>query len=327
MIAFLLTLTLSLAACGGYLLLARRWQILDLPNERSSHELPTPHGGGLPLYLAFFAGVAIATLTGWNVQAHYLIFLVTAAALVAIGVIDDFRGLSLRLRFVLYAMCCLGTVAVLGPFGSAGTAMPLLLGGLAVLALLWLLNLYNFMDGIDGIAAMQCILACAGASLLAIQQGADPAFLQFCLLLAAAQVGFLVWNWPTARLFMGDAGSVATGYLLGALAIFGSVQEYLPITCWAILLGCFIVDASVTLAWRMATGQPFTQPHRQHAYQRLSRHFGGHLPVVFILLAINAVWLLPLAWFAAMYPKYGFLLVILAYLPLLAGMAKASKLG
>jgi Fuc2NAc and GlcNAc transferase len=322
-----MTLVFSMVACGVYLLMARRWQILDLPNERSSHHQPTPHGGGLPLYLALLAGVWVAGASGWHAEPDYLLILGTALALVSIGMLDDLRGISLRLRFVLYAICCLVTVLLLQPFGPPVTWMPLLAALLAVLALLWLLNLYNFMDGIDGLASMQCILACAGASLLAWQRGADLAYLQFCLLLLAAQMGFLVWNWPPARLFMGDAGSIPSGYLLGGLAILGAARGYLPVACWLILLACFIVDASVTLLRRIVSGEPFTRPHRTHAYQRLSRHFGGHLPVVFILLALNAVWLFPLAWVAALFPKYSFLLVILAYLPLLAGMAKATKLG
>jgi len=194
-------------------------------------------------------------------------------------------------------------------------------------ALLWLLNLYNFMDGIDGIAALQCIQVTVTAALISWFMAGDPDYVLYCLMLAAAHLGFLLWNWPPARLFMGDAGSVPTGFLLGALALLGEVQQSLPLACWLILLGAFVVDASYTLVWRMATGQPFTQAHRLHAYQRLSRHLGGHLPVDMALLALNTLWLTPLAVVAAMWPKFSILLVILAYLPLLFGMAKAGKLS
>ena len=203
-----------------------------------------------------------------------------ACGLAVLGVLDDFRGLSVRLRFSLYCFSCVLAVLVIqAPLVDpdvAGLALALV----SVFALLWMLNLYNFMDGIDGYAATQCIVACASAALLAWGQGAAGHYLLFCLLLAAAQVGFLFWNWPTARLFMGDAGSIPTGFLLGALALLGQAQGYLPLTCWLILLAVFITDASVTLLWRMLTGQPFTQAHRKHAYQSLSRHLGGHLPVV-----------------------------------------------
>ena len=316
------TLLLSLVFCGAYLKVARRLQILDRPNERSSHSQPTPHGGGVPLLLALGLGVAMAGVA-WPGQ--YLLLMALAFGLAVLGVLDDFRGLSVRLRFSLYCFSCVLAVLVIqAPLVDpdvAGLALALV----SVFALLWMLNLYNFMDGIDGYAATQCIVACASAALLAWGQGAAGHYLLFCLLLAAAQVGFLFWNWPTARLFMGDAGSIPTGFLLGALALLGQAQGYLPLTCWLILLAVFITDASVTLLWRMLTGQPFTQAHRLHAYQRLSRHLGGHLPVVLLLLALNGLWLFPLAWASAIFPKFSILLVILAYLPLLGGMAKVRE--
>ena len=328
MIAALVTLLLSVFLCGCYLALARRWRVIDRPNERSSHSVPTPHGGGLPLFAALLLGVALAAVSGLTWDTEYLVLLGLVMVLVATGVVDDLRGLPVGLRFVIYGLCALVATDTLYPFFSVEFAFAnWLLGALAAVALLWLLNLYNFMDGIDAFAAVQCIVACAGVALIALQRGADPAYMQFCLLVLAAQIGFLCWNWPPARLFMGDAGSVPTGFLLGGLALLGGMRGYVPLACWAILLGPFIVDASTTLAWRMSTGQPFMRPHRMHAYQRLSRDLGGHRPVVLILIALLALWLFPLAWLAGLYPKYGVLLVILAYVPLLAGMAKAFKLG
>lgn len=321
MMAVGLTLLLSAALCGAYLLLARRWQILDRPNERSSHQMPTPHGGGVPLLLAFAAGLAISG----NWSTPYLLLAGVALVLMLVGIVDDLRGLSVRLRFAAYGLCSLLVAELL--LQSASTAAPWLLIGFWALVLLWSLNLYNFMDGIDGIAAIQCILACGCAALLVWQRGGDSDYMLFCLLLAAAHIGFLFWNWPPARLFMGDGGSVPTGFLLAGLALLGAVQGVLNPLCWLVLLAPFVADASGTLLWRMATGQPFTRPHRLHAYQRLSRHWGSHVAVDLLLLALNALWLAPLAWAVEIWPKYGFLLVILAYIPLLAGMAKVRKLG
>ncbi len=315
------TLLLSAALCGIYLLLARRWQIVDRPNERSSHQAPTPHGGGVPLLLAFGAGLLL--VGGWD--APYLLLAGAAAMLMVVGVVDDLRGLSVRLRFAAYGLCSLVVAELMLQPGAA--LLPWLLTGFWVLVLLWSLNLYNFMDGIDGIAALQCILACGTAVLLVWYRGGDGQYALFCLLLAAAQLGFLLWNWPPARLFMGDGGSVPTGFLLAGLALLGAVQGQLNPLCWLILLAPFVADATGTLLWRMATGQPFTQPHRLHAYQRLSRHWGSHQSVDMLLLALNGLWLAPLAWAVEVWPKYGFLLVILAYLPLLGGMAKVRKLG
>jgi Fuc2NAc and GlcNAc transferase len=126
---------------------------------------------------------------------------------------------------------------------------------------------------------------------------------------------------------MGDAGSVPTGFLVAAIALLGAVQGYLNPLCWAILLAVFITDASWTLVWRLATGQAFMQPHRLHAYQRLSRYWDSHLSVDMLLLAINVMWLFPLAWAVQAWPSYSVILVILAYFPLLCGMAKVGRLA
>lgn len=327
MTAVLLTLFASALFCGVYLRLAHRWQIFDHPNERSSHQRPTPHGGGLPLVLAFLLGLASAALMGTQWNPLYLWLAVGAAFLTLLGVLDDLHSLAIRTRLALYSLVCVfSAVLVLEPFAAAA---PMVLG-LAVIAafgLLWMLNLYNFMDGIDGIAGVQCFLACCSAALLSWLDSGDVQYALFCLLLAAAHVGFLLWNWPPARLFMGDAGSVPTGYLMGALALVGAAGGQLTLAAWLILLAAFITDASYTLIKRIFTGQPFTKPHREHAYQRLSRQWGGHLPVDLGLIALNGLWLFPLAWVSTTWHKFPVLLVILAYLPLLLGVAKIRKFG
>ncbi|QFU75339.1 glycosyltransferase family 4 protein [Halioglobus maricola] len=321
--ALLITLAISIVLCGLYLKLARRLQIMDLPNERSSHTLPTPHGGGTAMLVAFSLGLAAAAWMGMAWHSQYLALAGGALLLMLVGVVDDLRGLPVRLRFSFYALCSVVLVSVLlKPHGGQW-----LVALVAAFALLWMLNLYNFMDGIDGIAALQATIACVGAAIISWFYAADLQYFFFCLLLAAAQLGFLCWNWPPARMFMGDAGSVPTGFLVGGLALLGAVEGTLPLACWLILLAVFVTDASYTLVARMFAGERFTQPHRTHAYQRLSRHWGGHLPVDMLLLAINALWLFPLALTTSLCPKFSFLLVILAYIPLLYGMAKARKVG
>ena len=202
-----------------------------------------------------------------------------------------------------------------------------MVGVLVALVMLWSLNLYNFMDGIDGIAALQTVLACCFGAWLSLRSGHGDSYAMLCLLLAAAHAGFLIWNFPPARLFMGDAGSVPTGFLLAAIALLGAVQGQLNPFCWVVLLAVFITDASWTLVWRFSTGQPFTQPHRLHAYQRLGRHWGSHLRVDVLLLAINVLWLFPCAWLIQTWPSYSIIFVILAYLPLFYGMARIRRLA
>ncbi len=319
------TLSASILFCGLYLRLARRWQILDTPNDRSSHLLPTPHGGGAPMLLAFTFGLLLAAwwIGPWPVAYWQLAGI--AFLLMLLGIADDLWSLSVRLRFTVYGLGCLASVLLLRPMADTGLLEAVLVL-VAALAMLWLVNLYNFMDGIDGFAAIQCLLASSAAALLSWRGGGHD-YALFCLLLAASQLGFLVWNWPPARLFMGDAGSIPTGFLLASLALVGAAEGGPGLACWLVLLAMFIADASWTLLWRIATRQAFTQPHRLHAYQRLSVRWGSHLRVDLLFVAVFCCWLLPLAWMVETYPKYAFLLVILAYLPLLLGMAKTRPLA
>lgn len=323
-----ITLVLSALLCGLYLLLARRLQLLDTPNSRSSHTMPTPHGGGAALIAAFVLGLAIAAGLYGHWDRSLVVLAAGASLLGLLGIVDDLRQLSVRLRLTLYGLLCLLlSLIVLYPlwensFWYGGLAVVL-----ATVAMLWFLNLYNFMDGIDGIAAIQAVLACVGAAWLSGASGNSSNYALFCLLLGASHLGFLVWNWPPARLFMGDAGSVSTGFLLAGLALIGAVQGQLSGWCWLVLLAVFITDTSCTLLWRVVTGQPYTRPHRLHAYQRLSRHWGSHLRVDLMLVAINLLWLYPLAWAVQSWPNHALFLVILAYLPLLLGMAKSGRLA
>lgn len=321
--AIIISLVLSVVFCGVYIQLAKRWRIVDHPNERSSHQRPTPHGGGVPLLLAFLFGFLMvgqwATPYPWLVTGTF--------ALMLLGVLDDVRSLSVRLRFAVYGVVGFSTaIFLLNPAMASMGFIELAMIMAFAFAIVWALNLYNFMDGIDGIAASQCVLACLAAAFLAAGQHGEIQYSMICVLLASCQLGFLVWNWAPARLFMGDAGSIPTGYLLAGLAGYGAIEGIVPFACWAILLAVFITDASWTLMWRMYSGQKFMQAHRLHAYQRLSRHWGSHRRVVFLLVVISLFWLFPLAWAVSQWPGNAPYLVILAYFPLMIGMAKVRKL-
>ncbi len=308
-------LVISLLACGVYRRAALRWRILDIPNERSSHTVPTPRGGGIGVLLGLGAGWSLALLfMPWSPLYSYL--LTASVFLMLIGVIDDRIGLPVILRFLIYGVACFFTVWVL--------LWPLPLWAFMLFGLyaLWLLNLFNFMDGIDGIAAAEVLFVGSAASLLSALGQADVEFMTFNLMLVAACAGFLAWNWAPARLFMGDTGSIPLGFLLAALSLSGVI----PLYCWLILLAAFIGDASITLLWRAATGQQVTRAHRLHIYQRLSRHWNSHARVVWAMTAYNLLWLAPLAILSLFWPDWLPASLLLAYLPLLFLWFKAVKL-
>ena len=327
MSSVLVTLVLSILLCGIYRRFALSRAFLDRPNERSAHSRPIPHGGGVPLLLAFAVGLLCAAWWGAEWGAPYRLISVVALLLMVLGIVDDLRGLSVRLRMLSYsALCVLVAFVLMRSTPMIGQGLLVIATLLVALALLWLLNLYNFMDGIDGLAAIQTVLACSMAAWLSWDAG-HAAYALFCLLLAAAHAGFLVWNFPPARLFMGDAGSIPTGFLVAALLVLGGVGGQLNPLCWLVLLAPFITDTTWTLLWRLASGQAVTQPHKTHAYQRLSRRWGSHLKVDGLLLALQVLWLFPIAALAHKLPDHALFLVILAYLPLLFGMAKIRRLA
>jgi Fuc2NAc and GlcNAc transferase len=190
---------------------------------------------------------------------------------------------------------------------------------LAVLGLAWLLNLFNFMDGIDGLAGLQAVCVSVGGACLAWLAGAPDAG-RAPLLLAAASAGFLVWNRPPARIFMGDVGSGFLGLMLGVLALDAARVRPGLLWGWAVLLAVFVADASVTLLRRALRGERLSAAHRSHAYQRLVRRWGGHRPVTVLVGAIDVLWLLPLALATVHWPAAAAALTALAYAPLLVGV-------
>jgi Fuc2NAc and GlcNAc transferase len=265
--------------------------------------------------------------------------LLGAGVLVAlIGFVDDHGHIAARWRLLAHfvaaswALVWMGGLPPLMVFGvvvDAGWLGQVL----ATLYLVWLLNLYNFMDGIDGLAGVQAIAACAGAALLCLLEATTVAAWSAPMLLLAAVSGFLCWNFPTARIFMGDAGSGFLGLMLGVLSIQAAWINPAFFWAWLILLGVFVVDATLTLLRRIARRQKLYEAHCSHAYQYAARKYGAHRPVTLAVGAINLIWLLPLALLVGLGYVEGMIGVLLAYAPLVclafrfkAGAAEAHEL-
>lgn len=317
-----LVLVLSLLMTAVLRRYALAKSIMDIPNARSSHAIPTPRGGGVAIVLAYLASLVILGANGMA-DLRALLALGGAGSLVAvIGFMDDHGHIAARWR-LLGHFCAAGWALFwlggLPPLELFGTRLSLGWAGhvLAVFYLVWMLNLYNFMDGIDGIASIEAITACLGACLLYGLSGlAGLAWAP--LLLAGAVAGFLFWNFPPARIFMGDAGSGFLGIVLGVLSLLAAWQSSQLLWGWLILLGVFVVDATFTLGRRLFRGEKVYEAHRSHAYQFASRRHQRHLPVTLGVLAINLLWLLPMAVAVVLGYLDGLLGLLLGYLPLLA---------
>ena len=313
-------LSLSLTALLRRYALAR--SLLDIPNARSSHSLPTPRGGGVAIVVSFCAALPLLWQAGL-LATDALIALLGAGVLVAvIGFIDDHQHIAARWRLLGHftaAFWLLGWLGGLPPLALPGFTLDCGWLGypLGAVALVWLLNLYNFMDGIDGIASVEALTCCCSAALLYALYGPAEASL-LPLLLASAVAGFLLWNFPPAKIFMGDAGSGFLGILLGALLLQAAQLRPELLWSWLILLAVFIVDATLTLLRRLQRGEKLHEAHRSHAYQYASRYYGRHLPVTLAVLVINLFWLLPLALLVAAGWLWGLLGLLIACIPLLA---------
>jgi Fuc2NAc and GlcNAc transferase len=268
-------------------------RLLDVPNRRSAHKVPTARGGGLAIALVVLGGVAAAHAAG-AVPFRTAAALVGGGVMIAgVGWVDDHGGLPARLRALVHfaaaawALFWLGGMprlelgvgaAHLGPAGAV----------LAALGIVWVTNLYNFMDGIDGIAGGQAVVVGVAGGALLWAAGA-PALALAALLVAGASAGFLLWNWQPARIFMGDVGSGAIGYAFGVLALASENAGAVPALVWLLLLGVFVVDATVTLLRRMARREPFLHAHRSHAYQRAVQGGSTHARVASAVLLIDLV--------------------------------------
>jgi Fuc2NAc and GlcNAc transferase len=295
---------MAVAACLTRIVIAVavRGSVLAVPNQRSSHTVPTPTMGGIAIALPVLAWCV------YRIGQDPLCWAVLGGGgiIALLGVVDDLRDLSARVRLPVQ------TIAVAVALGALPIAIPLVVPPISIhptwlvvslyfLIVLWMVNLYNFMDGIDGIATTQCIVYCAGVLLI----GHTAAFTSELLwVLLGSAVGFLWFNRYPARIFMGDVGSGLLGLLVGILSLTLDARHQMPLIASLILLAGFWFDATYTLCVRIGTGQKFASAHRSHLYQKCAQRFGhGRTTSMFVAFAV--VWLLPLSWLSVAFPRNG----------------------
>ncbi|MDD5580239.1 MAG: glycosyltransferase family 4 protein [Methylobacter sp.] len=296
--------------------------LLDIPNARSSHKMPVPRGGGLAIVIVFLAGLKIIWGMGLLTQAAWWAIFGAGAWVALIGFLDDHNHIPAPWRLLAHGIGAEWVLFWLGGFPNlAFLGHSLYLGWmghiLGMLYLVWMLNLYNFMDGIDGIAGIEAITVCLGGVLLYFLLPETVELWREALLLAMAVGGFLLWNFPPAKIFMGDAGSGFLGIVLGIFSIQAGWLSSQLFWSWLILLGVFIVDATWTLFSRLLRKEKIYEAHRSHAYQYASRRYGSHRAVSLGVGAINMFWLTPIALWVGLGRLDGVLGLLLAYMPLM----------
>lgn len=321
----LVEMLIIIAAFGASLGLTRlmiaiagRAGLEAVPNARSSHKRITPTGGGVGFVVAGIGAAAV--LLGPVLPVETAIVLSAGAALALVGLWDDLKDSPALLRLAVQ-----GLVSVLVVGTSLNWSPVLVLPGAGlVLAAIAFINIYNFMDGIDGLAGGEAVTVLLGAAvLMAFGAGGGPAEFWFALALAAAVAGFLVFNRPPARIFMGDVGSTFLGLMLVYLALRSSVAGMMSLWQWLVLTAAFWGDGLATLGRRALRGEAIWRAHRQHAYQHLARRFGhGRVSAGYALVTIAV--LLPIAAVIGLVPS---LAPLLAFGTLALGLAIASALG
>ncbi len=277
-----------------------RLYLLDHPNERSLHSAPTPRTGGIAVVTAVY-GVGLLANYFIGTSSRYVIWLGVSGLLVAgVSLIDDRVGVSPALRIVVHLLAA--AILLLGGFVLTGTVLPnatvaefgAVAASITLLYIVWMVNLYNFMDGMDGLAGGMTVIGFGTFAVFGWEAG-DTLYATLCLVVAASAAGFLVFNFPPARIFMGDTGSSTLGLFAAAFTVWGVRESIFPFWAGLLVFSLFVVDASVTLVRRLARRERIWEAHKTHYYQRVVQLGWGHKKtalwayVLMLLCSVSAV--------------------------------------
>lgn len=252
-------------------------------NERSSHTVPTPHGGGIAIAITWFIGLFYLYFIG-QIENNLFYALLFGAVISIVSFFDDIYELSPKSRLIIQAIVAIGGLYFLGgfetiTFGIFDIQNSIFTNIFAFFMIIWFINLYNFLDGINGYAGSEAVfLAVAGFILF----GGNH-----FLVLAVAVLGFLYWNWNKAKIFMGDVGSTLLGYNVAIFTIYYANQEPTNFWIWNILFSVYWFDATLTLIRRKLNKERLSQAHKKHAYQRLTQAGWSHYKVTNYSIVLN----------------------------------------
>lgn len=266
-------------------LYALKFKIIDIPNKRSSHTIPTPRGGGLAIVICWYIGITILFAVG-QIAANLYYALMSGLILAIISLIDDVISLKPTVRLsaqmisaILAIFLLKENLAVIISGWTISTQF--ILVPLFVIAIIWFINLYNFLDGIDGYASVEAISV---AIIIYLFTGN-----LICILLIACVSGFLFWNWPKARIFMGDVGSTQLGFILIVLGIYFNNEGQFNLILWIIITSPYWFDATLTLYRRWRNKEKLSQAHKKHIYQRIVQSGFSHLQTDMALIILNVL--------------------------------------
>ncbi len=278
-------------------------------NDRSSHTVPTPHGGGIALSLTWFIGLIYLNYTN-EIDVTLFHALMIGIFISIVSFFDDIYDLSPKFRLLIQLGVAIGGMVALGglntlDFGIFIITNQIVTNTIAIVAIIWYINLYNFLDGINGYAGSEMVFLCFAGFLLF---GGSH-----FIVLSAATLGFLYWNWNNAKIFMGDVGSTLLGYNVAIFTLFYANQDASNLWIWIILFGLFWFDATVTLIRRKLNGEKISEAHKKHVYQRLNQSNWSHFKVTNGSIGINIL-LLSIVYFISNIAISFIVSIILLYL-------------
>ena len=296
-------------------------KLFDIPNNRSSHVKPTPRGGGTVIVVTLLLSIGVLALNKM-IETDFSIGMLLGISLISTtGLIDDIKSLPVLIRVIMYVSTAVLSLYLIGVISHISiNNYSINLGYFAyffsTLFLVWLTNLYNFMDGTDGFAATQTICVALFCGLLLFSSdNISLGIIFFCC--ASSTIGFLVFNWPPAKIFMGDSGSLFLGYAILVFIFQTNTSELISIWTWLIMLAFVLGDTTTTSLLRLFLVKRWYGSHRSNAYQNLARVLDNHLKVLLGIMIYHILWLMPLAIISITYPTYEMILFFPAYIPVI----------
>ena len=278
-IIFIASLTLTYVVK----LVAQKKMLIDIPNERSSHNTPTPRGGGIAIAITWFLGISYLNYLG-QINANLYYALLSGILISGISLIDDIYTIKSIPRIAIQSISTIVALYFIGglkaiDLGFFSFENTFVLNVIAFIGIIWFTNLFNFIDGIDGYSSTGAIVIA-----LALFFFVKDTLL---LVLALSVLGFLPWNWQKAKIFMGDIGSTLLGFTIAVLIINYNNTEQFSILNGLIITSVFWFDATVTLIKRFLNKEQLGQPHKKHAYQRIVQFGFSHQKTVLIATTLN----------------------------------------
>ena len=266
--------------------IAIKMNVYDIPTERSSHTIPTPRGGGIALIISWYIGITYEHFF-WNSMPSNLFYaFLSGLILVVIGLIDDIWRVNPKIKIIFQVLTSLLAIFFLGGLQKVDLGLFIIenkyiLSVFAIIGIVWAINLFNFLDGIDGYLGSEVVFISLSISLLCLNS--------IVISLGAITLGFLIWNWQKAKIFIGDVGSTLLGFNIAVFAIYFQNMDKTSILVWIILSSVFWFDATLTLYRRFKNKEKLSIAHKKHAYQRIVQAGFSHQKTTLSALGLNII--------------------------------------